>query len=161
VVEETAEGSGQPPANFLVPFTDLFLLSPPGGVGKTTLGLIAATSLRRHFGDCDSYFESLHGPISNFVSKHGWPPFRDCETQILKKLLEERPRGWVIACGGGVVDREENVEMLREFRDGGGVIVHVVRDKEEVVHYLIDEHRKYVPFSLFPLAPQRTTDLYP
>jgi shikimate kinase len=48
----------------------------------------------------------------------------------------------VIACGGGVVDREENVETLRRFREGGGVIVHVVRDKEEVVHYLIDEHRK-------------------
>lgn len=134
---------------FLFRRIDLLLFPPSpssptlsGGVGKTTLGLIAATSLRRHFGDCDSYFESLHGPISTFVSKHGWPPFRDCETQILHKLLEERPRGWVIACGGGVVDREENVEMLRKFRDGGGVIVHVVRDKEEVVHYLIDEHRK-------------------
>ncbi|GAA6030620.1 hypothetical protein JCM8097_006241 [Rhodosporidiobolus ruineniae] len=112
------------------------------GVGKTTLGLIAATSLRRHFGDADAYFESLHGPISSFVSKHGWPPFRERETAILKKLLEERPKGWVIACGGGVVDRDENCELLSRFKEQGGVIVHVVRDQEEVVHYLIDEHRK-------------------
>ncbi|BGP20935.1 hypothetical protein JCM10213v2_009100 [Rhodosporidiobolus nylandii] len=114
----------------------------PSGVGKTTLGLIAATSLRRSFGDADAYFESLHGPISSFVSANGWPPFRERETVILKKLLEERPKGWVIACGGGVVDSEENCKLLRKFREGGGVIVHVVRDKEEVVHYLIDEHRK-------------------
>ncbi|GAA5851985.1 hypothetical protein JCM8547_000118 [Rhodosporidiobolus lusitaniae] len=112
------------------------------GVGKTTLGLIAATSLRRHFGDADAYFESLHGPISSFVQKNGWLPFRERETVILRKLLEERPKGWVIACGGGVVDQEENCELLRKFKEGGGVIVHVVRDKEEVVHYLIDEHRK-------------------
>ncbi|GAA5831576.1 hypothetical protein JCM11251_000755 [Rhodosporidiobolus azoricus] len=112
------------------------------GVGKTTLGLIAATSLRRHFGDADAYFESLQGPISHFVGKHGWPPFRERETVILKKLLEERPKGWVIACGGGVVDRDENCELLRKFKENGGVVVHVVRDKEEVVHYLIDEHRK-------------------
>ncbi|GAA6016617.1 hypothetical protein JCM10207_000123 [Rhodosporidiobolus poonsookiae] len=112
------------------------------GVGKTTLGLIAATSLRRHFGDADAYFESLHGPISGFVAQHGWPPFRERETVILKKLLEERPKGWVIACGGGVVDRDENCELLKKFRDDGGIVVHVVRDMEEVVHFLIDEHRK-------------------
>ncbi|GAA6053999.1 hypothetical protein JCM3770_002411 [Rhodotorula araucariae] len=112
------------------------------GVGKTTLGLIAATSLRRSFIDADSAFQTLHGPISAFVNAHGWSAFRDAETVILKKLLEEHPRGYVIACGGGVVEREENRELLRWFKQGGGPIVHVVRDKDETVRYLVDEQAR-------------------
>ncbi|KPV72850.1 uncharacterized protein RHOBADRAFT_254, partial [Rhodotorula graminis WP1] len=107
------------------------------GVGKTTLGLIAATSLRRSFIDADSAFQTLHGPISQFVNTHGWSAFRDAETRILAQLLREHPRGYVVACGGGVVERDENRELLARFRDDQGCpIVHVVRDKEETVRYL-------------------------
>ncbi|GAA6003960.1 uncharacterized protein JCM10292_000625 [Rhodotorula paludigena] len=112
------------------------------GVGKTTLGLIAATSLRRSFIDADSAFQTLHGPISTFVNAHGWSAFRDAETVILKKLLKEHPRGYVIACGGGVVEREENRQLLQRFKDSGNPIVHVVRDKEETVRYLVDEQAR-------------------
>ncbi|KAM0749277.1 aldolase [Meredithblackwellia eburnea MCA 4105] len=111
------------------------------GVGKTTLGLIAATSLRRPFRDADATFQSLHGGISAYVNEHGWPAFRDAETIILRNLLSEHPKGYVIACGGGVVEREENREMLRQFSEIGPV-VHVVRDKEETVRYLVDETRR-------------------
>ncbi|GAA6012723.1 hypothetical protein JCM11491_002542 [Sporobolomyces phaffii] len=109
------------------------------GVGKTTLGLIAATSLRRSFIDCDAIFSTLHGPISNFVNSHGWSAFRDAETLILKKLLQDHPKDFVIACGGGVVERELNRQLLQQFKDRGGTIVHVVRDKDETVRYLVDE----------------------
>ncbi|TNY22262.1 hypothetical protein DMC30DRAFT_433369, partial [Rhodotorula diobovata] len=112
------------------------------GVGKTTLGLIAATSLRRSFIDADSAFQTLHGPISAFVTARGWSAFRDAETAILRKLLDEHPRGYVIACGGGVVERDENCDLLRAFRDQGCPIVHVVRDKEETVRYLVDEQAR-------------------
>lgn len=111
-------------------------------MGKTTLGLIAATSLRRSFIDADSAFQTLHGPISTFVNAHGWSAFRDAETVILKKLLKEHPRGYVIACGGGVVEREENRQLLQRFKDSGNPIVHVVRDKEETVRYLVDEQAR-------------------
>ncbi|GAA5845928.1 hypothetical protein JCM9279_002427 [Rhodotorula babjevae] len=113
------------------------------GVGKTTLGLIAATSLRRSFIDADSAFQTLHGPISQFVNTHGWHAFRDAETRILAQLLREHPRGYVVACGGGVVERDENRDMLARFRDERGCpIVHVVRDKEETVRYLVDEQAR-------------------
>ncbi|KAK4047283.1 hypothetical protein OIO90_006244 [Microbotryomycetes sp. JL221] len=86
------------------------------GVGKTTLGLIAATSLRRAFVDADSAFQTLHGcTITAFV------------------------KDYVIACGGGVVEKPENREMLKQFRDRGHPIVHVVRDKKETLRYLVDE----------------------
>lgn len=80
--------------------------------------------------------------ISPFSSENGWPAFRDAETVILKKILSEHPTGVVIACGGGVVEREENRRLLCEFRDSGKPIVHVVRDKEETVRYLVDEASK-------------------
>ncbi|GAA5988583.1 hypothetical protein JCM10908_003628 [Rhodotorula pacifica] len=109
------------------------------GVGKTTLGLIAATSLRRHFIDADSAFQTLHGPISSFVTTHGWPEFRNRETEILTRLVDQHPKGYVIACGGGVVEREENRTLLERFKNEIGPIVHVVRDEDETVRYLVDE----------------------
>ncbi|KAK4047805.1 hypothetical protein OIV83_005147 [Microbotryomycetes sp. JL201] len=113
------------------------------GVGKTTLALIASTSLRRAFVDADSAFQTLHGcSIASFVNTHGWPAFRDAETVILRKLLAEHPTGYVIACGGGVVEREENRELLARFRNDGHPIVHVIRDKTETVRYLVDETRR-------------------
>jgi len=127
------------------PADALSLLVRAGGVGKTTLGLIAATSLRRSFIDADSAFQTLHGPISQFVNTHGWHAFRDAETRILAQLLREHPRGYVVACGGGVVERDENRDMLARFRDEQGCpIVHVVRDKEETVRYLVDEQARCV-----------------
>ncbi|KAM0787162.1 hypothetical protein ACM66B_006412 [Microbotryomycetes sp. NB124-2] len=113
------------------------------GVGKTTLALIAATSLRRAFVDADSAFQTLHGcSITAFVNTHGWAAFRDAETVILRKLLAEHPSGYVIACGGGVVERQENRQLLAQFRDDGHPIVHVIRDKTETVRYLVDETRR-------------------
>ncbi|GAA5878674.1 hypothetical protein JCM3774_000446 [Rhodotorula dairenensis] len=109
------------------------------GVGKTTLGLIAATSLRRNFIDADSAFQTLHGPISAFVTTHGWPQFRARETEILHRLVDQHPTGYVIACGGGVVESHENRALLERFSRQVGPIVHVVRDQDETVRYLVDE----------------------
>lgn len=63
----------------------------------------------------------------------------DLETDILRRLLAEHPRDTVIACGGGVVEREENRAMLTEFGRNIGPVIHVTREKEEVIRYLIDE----------------------
>lgn len=83
--------------------------------------------------------DTYHLSIAN-----GWDSFRTAETLILKKILYEHPRGAVIACGGGVVEREENRLLLREFREAGAPIVHVTRDKEETLRYLVDETVRYV-----------------
>ena len=45
----------------------------------------------------------------------------------------------MIACGGGVVEREENRAMLKEFGRSIGPVIHITREKEEVIRYLIDE----------------------
>lgn len=38
-----------------------------------------------------------------------------------------------------MVEREENRDALKEFREAGAPIVHVIRDKEETLRYLVDE----------------------
>jgi shikimate kinase len=76
------------------------------------------------------------------LAAKGWPAFRDAEAAILKKLLDEHPTGCVIACGGGVVERQENRDLLARFRDAHHPIVHVVRDKDETIRYLVNEEKR-------------------
>lgn len=69
----------------------------------------------------------------------GWDAFRAAETAILQKILRDHPSDAVVACGAGCVEKEANRILLQEFRDSGGVIVHVVRDKEETLRDLAGE----------------------
>jgi shikimate kinase len=49
--------------------------------------------------------------IPEIVEKHGWTEFRDRETDLTKELV--RQDGLVIDTGGGVIERQENVDDLR------------------------------------------------
>ena len=51
-------------------------------------------------------------PVPQIVEKYGWPGFRDRETAEVRDLS-----GWdniIIDTGGGVIERPENIELLRE-----------------------------------------------
>ena len=63
----------------------------------------------------------------------------DLETELLGKILSEHAQGYVIACGGGVVEREENRTLLLGHVARGGLVIHMTREKEEVIRYLINE----------------------
>lgn len=45
----------------------------------------------------------------------------------------------MIACGGGVVEREENRILLAGHRHRGGLVIHMTREKEDVIRYLVNE----------------------
>lgn len=60
----------------------------------------------------DERFEQAHGPIPEFVAKHGWEAFREEESRVLASIAGER---LVVDCGGGVVERRENREALRRL----------------------------------------------
>jgi len=51
-------------------------------------------------------------PIPEIVSASGWPFFRDLEERICRKVGGQD--ALVIDCGGGVVEREANIESLRK-----------------------------------------------
>ncbi|KIY62289.1 shikimate-5-dehydrogenase [Cylindrobasidium torrendii FP15055 ss-10] len=116
------------------------------GVGKTTLGTIAAKALGWELLDTDRILENQEKmSISDYIATHGWEAFRALESQIIHDILRVHHTGKVIACGGGVVELEENRAMLAKFRQHGPVI-HVLREKEFVLEFLRKPNNRFPPF---------------
>ncbi len=81
------------------------------GSGKTTLGRVLADRLGLPFHDADQVLQQNEGcSIAQIFAEKGQEWFRRREAQCLAELA--RQDRWVIACGGGVVLREENRALL-------------------------------------------------
>jgi shikimate kinase len=103
------------------------------GTGKSVVGGIVAEKLGT---DCFSMDEEIvrHAGmgVPEIVEKEGWPGFRDRESQVAADLAGMD--GIVIDCGGGVIEREENVAALRTggrifwLRAGVDTIVTRIQD---------------------------------
>lgn len=94
------------------------------GSGKSSAGreLAARTGWPRY--DTDEMVAARYGmSIAEIFAQHGEEAFRDAETEALAQV-PERPA--IVATGGGIVLRAENVEHLHRF----GVIVHLTADEE-------------------------------
>lgn len=101
---------------------NIVLIGMPG-VGKTTVGGILAGELSRSFYDVDEMIERMAGKsIPQIFADEGEAAFRQTETEAVAEL--SKLTGAVIACGGGVVTREENYYPLAE----NGYIVFLNRD---------------------------------
>jgi shikimate kinase len=95
------------------------------GAGKSSVGdcLRWRTSLRLF--DTDEIVTSKFGmPISRIFSKHGENKFRKAETEALQSLASTGPV--VIVTGGGIVLREENLNLLKRL----GVVVWLEADEK-------------------------------
>lgn len=149
------------------------------GSAKSTTGKILAKKLNRPFFDGDDVYVSVYGEkISDTFATSGEEEFRKRETEIAKLLgaLD----GAVVACGGGVVLRDENMTALKS----NGVIVRLTASPEtiyervsrndrrpllkegglEKVKSIMDEreplYRKYADFTMDNTysSPSRTAD---
>lgn len=88
------------------------------GSGKTAVGRILAQRLGRELIEMDKLIVDKAGlSISKIVAKHGWEGFRDLEEEITAEVA--RRDNIVIATGGGVVVREQNVTKLKQ----NGIVV--------------------------------------
>ena len=106
---------------------DIILIGMPG-CGKSTLGRGIAKKLGREFVDTDIEIErSERRCIPEIFKNRGEKYFRECETQILKKLLGNN---YVIATGGGIILKDENVKLMRE---SGAYILFIDRPPENIV----------------------------
>ncbi len=95
--------------------------------GKTIVGKIIAERLGLRFIDMDKEIEREEGmKISERFEKHGEKLFRERETEMAKRLSEKHDV--VIATGGGVVLKEENMEYLKK----NGIIICLMATPEEV-----------------------------
>ena len=98
------------------------------GCGKSTLGKKAAQKLGRAFVDLDTKIEADSGEtIPQMFEKHGESYFRDAETAALNKASRENEL--VVACGGGVVLRKKNIELMKN----SGRIVYIDRPIEKIM----------------------------
>lgn len=97
------------------------------GSGKSTVGKALAKEIGYDFIDIDSFIEeSTKMSIPDIFAKAGEAWFRDQETFAVSCLAEGKDR--VIATGGGVVEREENIEIMKK-NDGFVVYLKATPDK--------------------------------
>lgn len=83
------------------------------GSGKSTVGKILADILKWEFLDIDHEIETFAGcDIPSIFEDQGEDGFRDYESQVLSKTSDLNNA--IIACGGGIVTREENVDFLQD-----------------------------------------------
>lgn len=83
------------------------------GSGKTSTGKLLADRLNFLFIDLDNIIElSLGMPISDIFERHGEEYFRNTETNSIKKVYVNK--NCIFACGGGVIVRHENIEIIRK-----------------------------------------------
>ena len=91
---------------------NIALIGMPG-CGKTTVGKSLAQKTGRLFTDIDKQIEIKAGKsIPDIFTESGENAFRQSETQVLAE--ECKKSGIVIATGGGIVTRPENLDLLRQ-----------------------------------------------
>lgn len=98
------------------------------GTGKSAVGKLLAKRLGWQFFDTDEVVEKdTKLKISDIFNNKGEPYFREVETKAIKlvSLLDKS----VIACGGGVVLRLENMDELEK----NGVIVCLNAAPEKIL----------------------------
>jgi shikimate kinase len=95
------------------------------GAGKSAVG--NCLQWRTGFAqfDTDEMVRSKFGmPISEIFSAHSEDKFREAETEALRSLSPDQ--GAIIVTGGGIVLREENINLLKRF----GVLVWLEADEK-------------------------------
>lgn len=105
---------------------NIVLIGMPG-CGKSTLGRLLAEKTGKTFVDMDALIEEKAGmTIPEIFAEHGESYFRDIEASVAAEAGRER--GQVIATGGGVVLRPENMKALSQ----NGRVVFLQRPLENL-----------------------------
>ena len=98
------------------------------GCGKSTVGRILAHAMERPFADVDERIVAIAGKsITQIFAEDGEEKFRQLETRILGE--EAKRSGMILATGGGVVMRPENLDLLRQ----NSFIVYLKRELNELI----------------------------
>ncbi len=98
------------------------------GAGKSTIGRLLSSRLGYEFLDTDHLIEQKTGADIPWIFEiEGEEGFRQRETAILKQLCELDSS--VIATGGGIVVKQENIPIVREL----GTVFYLCASIEQLV----------------------------
>ncbi|KAK4190307.1 putative Pentafunctional AROM polypeptide [Podospora australis] len=109
------------------------------GAGKSTAGRWMSDILKRPLIDLDIELERREGTtIPDIIrSERGWEGFRNAELALLEDVLKNNSKGHIFSCGGGLVETEAARKLLVSYKKGGGSVLLVHRDTDQVVEYLM------------------------
>ncbi len=83
------------------------------GTGKSTVATILGRTLGWQVVSTDAELCARAGmSVPEIVDQRGWSGFRDIEEGVVADLV--RREHVVLDCGGGVIEREANIERLRD-----------------------------------------------
>lgn len=109
----------------MIDIKNIVLIGMPG-CGKSTIGRLLAQKLGADFFDADELLAVWEGKSIEELFVLGEEVFRSAEIRTIARLAEKE--GAVIATGGGVVKKSENMERLKAT----GIIVFIDRDVEAI-----------------------------
>ena len=127
---------------------NIVLIGMPG-CGKSTLGRYLAEILDRDFIDADLEIEKDAGKTIPELFAVSEDYFRRQETETTKRLSKLENK--VLAMGGGVVLRQENIDSLKET----GWVIFIDRSPADIIGDVDTESRP-----LLAAGRQRVYDLY-
>ncbi|MEG2137822.1 MAG: shikimate kinase [Oscillospiraceae bacterium] len=105
---------------------NIVLIGMPGS-GKSAVGALLSRQLSRPFIDLDTLIEETASlTVSEIFEQWGEGAFRDLESALVLQSAQES--GFVIATGGGVILREENMIALQKT----GILVFLDRPLEQL-----------------------------
>jgi shikimate dehydrogenase len=98
---------------------NIVLIGMPGS-GKSTVGRMISEITGRAFVDTDTVIQEMTGKHpAEIIRESGEDAFRDIETQAVREVSKKS--GIVIATGGGIIKRCENISLLRQ----NGMIIYL------------------------------------
>ena len=127
---------------------NIVLIGMPGS-GKTTLGRYLSEILKKDFIDADPEIEKDAGKTISELFAVSEDHFREQEMKTVRRLAKLENK--VLAMGGGVVLRQDNITALKE----NGFIIFIDRSPEDIIGDVDTATRP-----LLAAGRQRIYDLY-
>ena len=114
------------------------VLVGPMGAGKSTIGRLLAKQLQLPFKDSDTVIEARSGAdIPWIFDVEGEEGFRQREMAVLRELLKEP--SLVLATGGGIVLKDENRRLLKEFAE---VVIYLSADVRHLIRRIEKDKKR-------------------